>query len=122
MNPETRRSGGMHYTSIENIHKVIDPLFLDDIKAEFEQIKTLKNVGGARTKALQRFQEKIANLRFLDPAAGSGNFLTESYTSLRKLENQILREFKHDVADGQLTFGFLHEENLLDIKVSIRNL
>ena len=120
LNPETRRSGGMHYTSIENIHKVIDPLFLDDLKKEFEEIKEIKNVGGARTKALQKFQDKIASLKFLDPAAGSGNFLTESYTSLRKLENQILRELKQDVATGQMTFGFVQNEALLDIKVSIQ--
>ena len=120
LNPETRRSGGMHYTSIENIHKVIDPLFLDDLKKELEEIKEIKNVGGARTKALQKFQDKIASLKFLDPAAGSGNFLTESYTSLRKLENQILRELKQDVATGQMTFGFVQNEALLDIKVSIQ--
>lgn len=120
LNPETRRSGGMHFSSIENIHKAIDPLFLDDLKKEFEEIKEIKNIGGARTKALQKFQDKIASLKFLDPAAGSGNFLTESYTSLRKLENQILRELKQDVATGQMTFGFVQNEALLDIKVSIQ--
>ena len=120
LNPETRRSGGMHYTSIENIHKVIDPLFLDDLKAEFEDIKAKKNVGGAKTKALQRFQDKLAGLRFLDPASGSGNFLTESYTSLRRMENAVLREMKQDYSDGQMTFGFINGEELLDIKVSIQ--
>ena len=120
LNPETRRSGGMHYTSIENIHKVIDPLFLDDLKAEFEEIKAKKNVGGARTKALQRFQDKLAGLCFLDPAAGSGNFLTESYTSLRRLENAILRELTQDFHDGQMTFGFIDSNELLDIKISIQ--
>ncbi len=89
LNPETRRSGGMHYTSIENIHKVIDPLFLDDLKAEFAEICELK-IAGTRKKRLEAFQEKLAALTFLDPACGSGNFLTETYLSLRRLENEIL--------------------------------
>ena len=120
LNPATRRSGGMHYTSIENIHRVIDPLFLDDLKAEFEECKNKQNVGGARTKALQKFQDKIASLKFLDPAAGSGNFLTESYTSLRKLENQILKELKQDVFSGQMVLNFINEKDMFDIKVSIQ--
>lgn len=90
LNPETRRSGGMHYTSIENIHKVIDPLFLDDLKAELEEIKGIA-VLKTKEKRLKGFQDKLASLTFLDPAAGSGNFLTESYLSLRKLENEALR-------------------------------
>jgi hypothetical protein len=90
LNPETRRSGGMHYTSIENIHKVIDPLFLDDLKAELEEIKGIA-VLKTKEKRLKEFQDKLASLTFLDPAAGSGNFLTESYLSLRKLENEALR-------------------------------
>ncbi|MGI6356831.1 MAG: DNA methyltransferase [Lentisphaeria bacterium] len=89
LNPETRRSGGMHYTSIENIHKVIDPLFLDDLKAEFKDIKTVKTIT-IRRRRLREFQEKLASLRFLDPACGSGNFLTETYLSLRRLENEVL--------------------------------
>ncbi len=90
LNPETRRSGGMHYTSIENIHKVIDPLFLDDLKAELQAI--LDNpVIKTRSKLLDAYQKKLASLKFLDPAAGSGNFLTETYLSLRKLENEVLK-------------------------------
>ena len=89
LNPETRRSGGMHYTSIENIHKVIDPLFLDDLKAEFETIKETK-VERTRDKKLKEFQKKLSGLTFLDPACGSGNFLTETYISLRRLENEVL--------------------------------
>ena len=90
LNPETRRSGGMHYTSIENIHKVIDPLFLDDLKAELQAI--LDNpVIKTRNKLLDAYQKKLASLKFLDPAAGSGNFLTETYLSLRKLENEVLK-------------------------------
>lgn len=90
LNPETRRSGGMHYTSIENIHKVIDPLFLDDLQAEFAEIKEIKQQKTRETK-LREFQTKLSALKFLDPACGSGNFLTETYISLRKLENEALK-------------------------------
>ena len=90
LNPETRRKGGMHYTSIENIHKVIDPLFLNDLKAEFEALKTIKN-SRAREEKIIAFQKKLGSLKFLDPACGSGNFLTETYLSLRKLENECLK-------------------------------
>lgn len=121
LNPETRRKGGMHYTSIENIHKVIDPLFLDELKTEFEEIKNKKNVGGVKNRALKQFQDKLASLKFLDPAAGSGNFLTESYTSLRKLENQVLRELMKDSIEGQMTLNLSGvAEELIDIKVSIQ--
>ena len=89
LNPETRRSGGMHYTSVENIHKVIDPLFLDGLKAEFESIKELKEITNRNNK-IEQFRKKLAGLKFLDPACGSGNFLTETYISLRKLENEAL--------------------------------
>ena len=89
LNPETRRSGGMHYTSIENIHKVIDPLFLDELKEEFETIKELK-VAKTRKDRAEAFREKLASLTFFDPACGSGNFLTETYISLRRLENEAL--------------------------------
>lgn len=111
LNPETRRSGGMHYTSIENIHKVIDPLFLDDLNKEFEEIKALPQ-NKNRDKKLTEFQEKISGLNFLDPACGSGNFLTETYISLRKLENEILFE----LSKGQITMGLVTNP----IKVSIK--
>ena len=89
LNPETRRSGGMHYTSIENIHKLIDPLFLDGLKAEFEEIAAV-TVEKIRKAKLEAFQRKLAELKFLDPACGSGNFLTETYISLRWLENETI--------------------------------
>lgn len=89
LNPETRRSGGMHYTSIENIHKVIDPLFLDELREEFETIKELK-VAKTRKDRAEAFRAKLASLTFFDPACGSGNFLTETYISLRRLENEAL--------------------------------
>ena len=110
LNPETRRKGGMHYTSIENIHKVIDPLFMYDLNKEFEQIKEIKQEKN-KNKKLEEFQNKIANLTFLDPACGSGNFLTETYISLRKLENEILFE----LLKGQITLGAITNP----IKVSI---
>lgn len=111
LNPETRRSGGMHYTSIENIHKVIDPLFLDDLKIKLEEIKNIK-IESTRKKKLQIFQNKLASLKWLDPACGSGNFLTETYISIRRLENEILKILNK----GQISFGFEEES---PIKVSI---
>ena len=111
LNPETRRSGGMHYTSIENIHKVIDPLFLDSLRAEFDNILEEK-VERQRNKRLEAFQEKLASLTFFDPACGSGNFLTETYLGLRRLENEVIRERYH----GQSFIGF---EEVNPIKVNI---
>ena len=110
LNPETRRKGGMHYTSIENIHKVIDPLFLNDLKAELEAIKAVQ-VQRTREQRLRAFQDKIASLRFLDPAAGSGNFLTESYLCLRQIENEVIDLLQH----GQIVMGVAYNP----IKVSI---
>ena len=100
LNPATRRSGGMHYTSLENIHKVIDPLFLDDLQEEFSTVKaSTRN----RKKNLLAFQDKLASLKIFDPACGSGNFLTESYLSLRRLENEILKElFGSQIQLGEL--------------------
>lgn len=100
LNPETRRSGGMHYTSIENIHKVIDPLFLDSLKTEFTGICEIAVVK-TKERKLKEFQKKLASIVFLDPACGSGNFLTETYISLRRLENDVLRELQQ----GQMVFG-----------------
>ena len=90
LNPETRRNGVMHYTSIENIHKVIDPLFLNDLRHEFQETKA-EPVQKARVRKLHAFQDKLASLTFFDPACGSGNFLTESYISLRRLENEVIK-------------------------------
>ena len=102
LNPETRRSGGMHYTSIENIHKVIDPLFLNDLKRELAEIKEI-TVEKTRTAKLRDYQTKLASLTFLDPACGSGNFLTESYLSIRRLENEVLSLlFKDQIVMGML--------------------
>ena len=93
---DKRRAGGMHYTSPENIHKLIDPLFLDGLKAELAEALDKPVAGGGRTKALQRLHDKVGGLSFLDPACGSGNFLTETYVELRKLENRILLELNRE--------------------------
>lgn len=111
LNPETRRSGGMHYTSIENIHKVIDPLFLDDLKKEFTEICEI-TVERTKERKLKDFQKKLASLSFLDPACGSGNFLTETYLTLRRLENEVLRVLSR----GQIAFG---DANWNPIQVSL---
>lgn len=112
LNPETRRSGGMHYTSIENIHKVIDPLFLNNLRQELDEILEEK-VEKVRIKKLDTYQKKLASLTFLDPACGSGNFLTETYLSLRRLENEAISARYH----GQSFLGF---EETNPIKVSIQ--
>ncbi|MDK7750545.1 N-6 DNA methylase [Brevibacterium sp. UMB10442] len=97
LNPETRRSGGMHYTSPQNIHRLIEPLFLNDLKDELDEILTAEGIGDRkRHLELERFHDKIASLTFFDPACGSGNFLTETYIQLRKLENKILSVLEHD--------------------------
>ena len=109
LNPETRRSGGMHYTSIENIHKVIDPLFLDDLKAEFDKIQEMKQAA-PRKQALATFQDKLASLTFFDPACGSGNFLTETFLSLRRLENKVIQAMFG--GENILTFDILIKVNI----------
>ena len=90
---KARRVGGMHYTSVENIHKVIDPLFLNDLKAEYEKIIEMPQPK-KRATYLRMFQDKLASLTFFDPACGSGNFLTETYISLRRLENQVIEKLQ----------------------------
>lgn len=166
LNPETRRSGGMHYTSIENIHKVIDPLFLDELKAEYEsiiyesannsdylqnildelsveeekarkegdraKIKEIENEirkqkskhkrkstyeKGTKIKKLSSLETKISNLKFLDPACGSGNFLTETYISLRRLENKIIEQLNY--LDGEIKGQITEDGTVNPIQVSI---
>jgi hypothetical protein len=110
LNPETRRSGGMHYTSIENIHKVIEPLFLDDLRQELNDIKQIQ-VERTRKAKLKAYQTKLSSLKWFDPACGSGNFLTETYICIRRLENEVLKELQH----GQIVLG----EAINPIQVSI---
>lgn len=100
LNPETRRSGGMHYTSIENIRKVINPLFLDELRNELEDIKSKFKVDKTKKAKIEGFRDKLASLKFLDPACGSGNFLTQTYIELRRLENEALQF----ILDGQMMF------------------
>lgn len=104
INAKVRRSGGMHYTSPINIHKVIEPLFLKQLKIEFQSLKSKKK--------LLDFQKKLASLKIFDPACGSGNFLTESFICLRRLENEVLRE----IYGEQILMG----EFVNPVKVSIQ--
>ena len=111
LNPETRRKGGMHYTSIENIHKVIDPLFMDSLNSEFEEICRNKTLSKSQKEKLFAFQKKLGSLTFLDPACGSGNFLTETFLSLRRLENKIISLLNK----GERVFGF---DEFIHVKIS----
>ena len=113
LNPETRRSGGMHYTSIENIHKVIDPLFYKELKDQYEKILEYKQPNVRKTK-LEDFQKKMATLIFLDPACGSGNFLTETYLSLRRLENNVLKE----ILDNKIGFHMTGDAKFIHVSIS----
>ncbi len=118
LNPETRRAGGMHYTSIENIHKVIDPLFYNQLCQELEEIAAI-GVEKTRKLRLEQYQAALAKLKFLDPACGSGNFLTETYISLRRLENRViamLGSIGKGAMEGQIVMG---EGDINPIKVSI---
>ncbi|HEY4556985.1 MAG TPA: DNA methyltransferase, partial [Enteractinococcus sp.] len=115
LNPETRHAGGMHYTSPENIHRVIDPAFLDDLTQELEAIINEPGVGAIkRRNNLRRYQDKLASLTFFDPACGSGNFLTETYLSVRRLENKVISELSH----GQTSVAF-DDLDISPIKVSL---
>lgn len=116
LNPQTRRQGGMHYTSEENIHKVIDPLFLDELKAELESITNDSETRYSKRgrDKLRAFQDKLASLKFLDPACGSGNFLTETYICLRRLENEALRHLSGDMGDL-----FALDPNYSPVKVNL---
>lgn len=113
LNQDTRRSGGMHYTSIENIHKVIDPLFLNDLKKEYNEIMALKTLR-IRDDKLAAFIRKLASLKFFDPACGSGNFLTESYIELRRLENSAL----YTLSGGTMMFDGEGEFDPISVKIS----
>ena len=114
LNPQTRRSGGMHYTSIENIHKVIDPLFLDELKAEFEELKQIKNTAN-RIEKVKEFHKRLGTLKFLDPACGSGNFLTETYLSLRKLGNECIK-VELNIGEGELALTY-KAEDLIQVSI-----
>jgi len=89
LNQDTRRKLGMHYTPVENIHKVIDPLFLNELEDELEEILQIDNTKSKKSRLL-KYQDKLASLKWFDPACGSGNFLTETYLNIRKLENRTI--------------------------------
>ena len=110
LNPESRRKGGMHYTSIQNIHKVIDPLFMDELNAEFDAICQVK-AARQKSEKLLSFQNKLGGLKFLDPACGSGNFLTETYLSLRRLENKVISILNK----GEKVLGF---DDYIKVRIS----
>lgn len=111
LNPETRRSGGMHYTSPENIHKVIDPLFLNDLKEEFQTIRGAEDLTPRQKQnRYKKFHQKLCSLTFFDPACGSGNFLTETYLCLRKLEDAVLSETKKAGIVGQMEMTGMQDE------------
>ena len=90
MDPVERRAQGAHYTTEKNILKVIEPLFMDRLRAEFERLKARR--GSRRQPDLLRFQERLGRLNFLDPACGCGNFLIIAYRELRALETEVLKE------------------------------
>jgi hypothetical protein len=92
MNPKERREQGAHYTSEKNILKLIQPLFLDDLRSEFERLKARRDT--ARRAALSAFHDKLSSLTFFDPACGCGNFLIISYRELRLLEIELLQELQ----------------------------
>ena len=94
MDPVERRRQGAHYTTEKNILKVIEPLFLDDLRAEFERLKRRRD--NRRRADLRRFQRKLGNLTFFDPACGCGNFLIIAYRELRELEIEVLKEIHPD--------------------------
>nr|WP_207760079.1 class I SAM-dependent DNA methyltransferase [Bifidobacterium scaligerum] len=101
---DQRRKGGMHYTTVKNIHRLIDPLFLDDLKNELNGILDDSTIGEqARLNRLTKYQDKLAGLKFLDPACGSGNFLTETFLQLRELENKVIAARLH--GQGYVDFG-----------------
>ena len=109
MDPEERRAIGAHYTTEKNILKVIEPLFIDDLMAEFSQLKSRKD--SRRLAELQRFQEKLGQMRFFDPACGCGNFLIIAYRELRLLEMEVLNEIRQA---GQLD-ALAQELSLIDV-------
>jgi len=114
LNPETRRSGGMHYTSIENIHKVIDPLFMDELWKEFEELTQIKTTT-TRISKIKEFHKRLGTLKFLDPACGSGNFLTETYLSLRRLGNECIKA-ELNIGEGELPLAY-NDDDLIQVSI-----
>ncbi len=100
MEPEERRAQGAHYTTEKNILKVIEPLFLDDLREELQRLRARRD--SRRSAELRRFQEKLGGMKFFDPACGCGNFLIIAYRELRELEMEVLRELRAAEAQREL--------------------
>lgn len=123
LNPETRRAGGMHYTSVRNIDRCLNPLFLDGLRNELAEIEGIKVVA-KRKDAIEQFHAKLAEITVADPAMGSGNFLTEAYRQLRGIENRVIEdEIAEDegkwAASGQTTMAIYFATNQNPIRVTI---
>ncbi len=119
LNPDTRKQEGMHYTEPEIIHKVIDPLFMDGLNETFSGILSEAD-SFARTQKLLAFQEKLSALRFLDPACGSGNFLTESFISLRRLENRVIEAIPENLRpSAKVSITQFHGIEVHDFAVNV---
>ena len=113
MEPSARRAQGAHYTTEKNILKVIEPLFMDDLRAEFERLRTRR--GRGRLAALRRFQAKLGGLTFFDPACGCGNFLIIAYRELRALEIEVLREIYPKSRDGRQMDALASDLSAVDV-------
>ncbi len=113
MDPEERRAQGAHYTTEKNILKVIEPLFMDDLRAEFERLKARKD--RRRLAELRRFQQKLGRMTFFDPACGCGNFLIIAYRELRLLEIEVLKELHPKTPDGRQTDIVAPTLSLIDV-------
>lgn len=115
-----RRENGQHFTSPENIHRVIDPLFLSDLRAEYT--RCCEMAPSQKTRALRALHRRLGEVSILDPAAGSGNFLTESYVCLRRLEAMVMFEL---AKNGQLAWSFENSDDTAgedsEVLVSLRN-
>ena len=103
MEPADRRAQGAHYTTEKNILKVIEPLFLDDLRAEFRRLQARRD--GRSMADLRKFRDKLGTLRLFDPACGCGNFLIIAYRELRALEIDVLREIASRVSATQLALA-----------------
>lgn len=113
MKPAERRAKGAHYTTEKNILKVIEPLFLDDLRTEFERLKTRKD--SRRVAELRRFQEKLGRSTFFDPACGCGNFLIIAYRELRQLEIEVLKEIYPKSPDGRQADALAETLSLVNV-------
>ena len=113
MDPAERRAQGAHYTTEKNILKVIEPLFMDELRAEFERLKARKD--RRRLAELRRFQRKLGRMTFFDPACGCGNFLIIAYRELRLLEIEVLKELHPKTPDGRQTDIVAPTLSLIDV-------